>query len=245
MNPLKRTIAVLDKTLRDLTKLSYWIFVVVQIIFLALYGFKIYTHLGDLIYFIPYVALAALSLFGFIFFLSTYKNRRKKGVMGTKRSVRIMKYLANGLMIVVLLIEFLNRTVSPLEIIVSVISILGFIAQIVIEVVRIFYERYAELFAIALEKDLEPYAILLDPKAKFYERINAPLAAMTGRAVEEKVPSRQELYVEQLKEDYEEKRRAQKDEHRQKKKDSIRENLSLIGKRFFGRRKKRDDTEED
>ncbi|HZJ89666.1 MAG TPA: hypothetical protein VFD05_03155 [Bacilli bacterium] len=244
MNPLKRTTAVLDKTIRDLTKLSYWIFVVVQVIFLALYGFKIYTHLGDLIYFIPYVVLSVLSLFGFIFFLSTYKHRRKKGVMGTKRSVRIMKYLANGLMIVVLLIEFLNRTVTPLEIIVSVISILGFIAQVVIEVVRIFYERYAELFAIALEKDLAPFAILLDPKGKFYERINAPLAAMTGRVAEEKVPSRQELYVEQLKEDYEEKRRAAKDEHRQKKKESIKENIALIRKRFFGRREKDQEDEE-
>lgn len=244
MNPFKRTAAVIDKTLKDLATISYWVFVVVQIVFLGLYGFKIYTNISELIYFITYIALGTLSLFGFIFFLSTYHKRKHKGIIGTKRGVRIAKYLANALVIVVLLIEFVNRNVSDLEIIVSVISIFGFVVQIVIEIVRIIYERYAELFAIAINKDVAPFMVLADPKGTIYDRINAPLEALTKQSTEEKQPTRQELYVEKLSEQYESTRKTIKAERYQEKRASIKRNIALIGKRFFGGKKSDEDEEE-
>lgn len=249
MNLFSRTFAVIDKIIRDLRIISHVFLIIVQISFLVLYGFKIFYSINDPVYLYIYIALAALSLFGFVFYLITYNNRKKKAIIGTKRGIRIFKYLANGLMIIMLIIEFLNKDVSDLEVIVSWISIIGFLVQLLIEFARIMFERYASLMVIALKKDTEFIEDLQNPKRAIYEKINAPLEKLsqkyTGESPVGVTLSKKELYVESLAKEYQEnnqsKRSSKKEEKKgevKKEKDEIKKNIKIIASHFFKRKNK-------
>lgn len=237
----KRTAAVIDKTLKDFATLSYWMYVATSVIFLSLYVFKINSNIHDLFYLITYSVLGALSLFGFIFYLSTYNKRKQKNVIGTKRGVRISKYLANAGVIVLLIVEFINKEVSDFAFVISLFSIASYFAQIIIEVIRVVYERYAELFSIALAKDTAALNVILDPKGSFYDKINAPLEALTNKLGEAKPipePSARELYVEQLTKEHEAAKKSKKEESIKEKKAQIKNNVKFIWQNIFKKKTK-------
>lgn len=230
-----RTTAVIEKTLKDLARISFIIAIVVQVSFLILYGYKIYVNLFDHpIYLIVYSTLAAVSIFGFIFFLVTYKNRGQKVVLGTNRIVRICKYLANATMIVVVLIEYTQKEVSDLEVVISGISIASFALQIVMEFIRILYEKYSELFKVALTKDLEKFNF----EKKFFGAIGKPVEAIAnavnGTKKEEAEQTKAEIMVDQLTEEY----RARNKETKTEKSKAVRQEFWGHFKRIFKRDKK-------
>ena len=77
----KRTSAVIDKTLEDLSRLSFYLAIVVQVIFLGLYGFKIYASRDKAIFLILYSVLAGLSLLSFVFYLWSHNEKNFAVVM--------------------------------------------------------------------------------------------------------------------------------------------------------------------
>jgi len=234
-----RTTAVVEKTIKDLARLSFIISIVVQVSFLILYGYKIYVNLFDHpIYLAVYSTLAAVSIFGFIFFLITYKNRNTKVVLGTNRIVRFCKYFANATMIVVVLIEYTQKEVSDLEVVISGISIASFALQIVMEFIRILYERYSELLKVALTKDLEKFDF--GKKFSASRAMEAFADKVNGVQKEEKVLTKAELEVDQLTEDY----RARTKETKSEKKKAARAEFWRHFKRLFKRDKKQNESGE-
>lgn len=253
MKLFSRTLAVLDKIVKDLQIVSFVLFVIVQIAFLVLYGFKIYYNIDDPFYFYLFIALAALSLFGFVFYVVAYNSRKKKVIRGTKRGVRIFKYLANGIMIIVLIVEFVYKNVSDLEVILSWVSIIGFMAQLFLEFIRIMYEKYEELMIIAFRKDTEFLDDLQNPKRVIYRKINVPLEKLSQKITGEVTPSdalsKNELYVESLakefQENHESKRSLKKEENKgvvKKERAAIKKNLKIIASNIFKRKRKSNDT---
>lgn len=254
MKLFTRTLAVLDKIVKDLQIVSFVLFVIVQIAFLVLYGFKIYYNIDDPFYFYLFISLAALSLFGFVFYVVAYSDRKKKIVRGTKRGLRIFKYLANGMMIIVLIVEFVNKNVSDLEVILSWVSIIGFLAQLFLEFVRVMYERYEDLMVIAFNKDIEFLDDLQNPKRVIYQKINAPLEKLSQKITGEITPdyslTKNELYVESLakefQENHESKRSLKKEENKgrvKKEKAAIKKNIKIIASNILKRKKKTSGTD--
>jgi hypothetical protein len=222
----ERTSAVIDKTIKDLRRLSFWVYIFVQVIFLGLYTFKIYMSRAKLVYLIIYSILAGLSLLGFLYFLITLKVKKDRRVVLTKRSIRFAKYSANAAMIVVLLVEFAQGGVSDLSIILSGISMASFVLQISIECARILYEHYAELLTIALEKD----AASLEPITHPLKAIDVPLAALSAKlnGTPKKELSEKERYVENLKSDYQSKKEEGKAKRRAEDQKQIKEHWAAI-----------------
>lgn len=235
----ERTSAVIEKTIKDLRRLSFWGYLIVQIIFLLLYTFKIVMSRGKLVYLILYSILAGLSVFGFVFYLVTYHNKKQRSIIMTKRSIRFGKYFANAAMVIVILVEFAQGGVSDLSIILSGISIASFVGQILIEIIRLFYERYAELLQIALEKDIAA----LEPLTHPLKALDTPLAALANKIKGSKPEELKgnERYVEDLKEDYQAKKKKSKEERSREEKRQIRTHLKTIKegiKKKFSRPKK-------
>lgn len=234
MKFFERTSAVIDKTIKDMTRLTHFIFSFVQLIFLGLYGYKIYINLAEMgLYFYIYIALAALSIFGFIFYLITYRKRQNKGVLNTKRSVRFAKYLANGLMLVFIVIEVASKTnVSDMELLLTSFGVAGFGFQLVGEFFRIMYERYAELLRIAFAKDMEVFEFVRDPKGNIYSLVNAQLESFTGRAEKKKAPTKQEKYVDELAAKFSEEKKEARTASHSEKKAALRENIGALKKKI-------------
>lgn len=245
----ERTVAVIDKTIKDLAKISYWITVSVQVVFLVLYGYKIVVNLDKMFYLVIYCVLAVVSIFGFIYFLKTYKNKKQKVISGTKFGVRVSKYLANAAMTVVILIEFAQYGATELEIVVSGVSIVSFAVQIVFEFVRLVYSKYSELISTAINMDTEKYITAIDKLSNrgelFLSVVDAPLKSMSNKISgikEEKRPrTKVEIYIDQLAANYQAKKKESKAKRVKKEKDNIREHLSVIFQWFKRKKSKKED----
>lgn len=225
-----RTSAIIDKTLKDLSRLSYWCSVVVQLIFLGLYGFKIFVNRERLVYLIIYGILAVLSLGGFLFFLLTYKDKKEKSIIVTKRSIRFAKYAANAAMVVVILVQFVQTDVSDFDVVISGVSIASFAVEVFIEIIRLLYERYLDLFRIALEKDVDSLEDVIHP----LRAIDRPFAALSEKLNPSEPPvlSEKERYVEELKEEFVTKQKAKKAERKSSEKNQLKEDLHSIKSAF-------------
>lgn len=236
----ERTVAVIDKTIKDLAQISYWITFAVQIIFLGLYGYKIYMNLDVVIYLVIYCFLAVVSIFGFLYYILTYKQKSAKKIIGTKRGVRISKYLANATMIVVILIQYAQYGATDLETILSSVSIISFIFQILFEFLRIAYDKYSELISTAINMDVANYDYVLtkltDPKGTFFSMIDAPLEKISnkisGVKKEKKPLTKTELYVEELTATYKAQRKEIKAKRIEQGKSNLREHFKIIMNSF-------------
>ena len=229
---IERTTAVVDKTIRDLQRVSFWIAIVVQVIFLCLYGLRIYTNLNHIVYLIIYSFLTVMSLFGFIFYLATYQIKKDKKVLGTKQGIKILKYFANAIMIIVVIVEFVQRKPSDLDIIIAALSIVFFLIQIVFELVRMAYNRYSNLLMTALGMDFAKFGMLADPKSYILSKLDDPLEKIsnkiTGVKTEKKELTKTEQYVEQLTNEYKDQKKVVKKAKLDKEKQKIKEHSKII-----------------
>ena len=239
----ERTSAVIEKTVKDLRRLSFIVYLIVQVIFLSLYAYKICASLNRLVYLILYSVIAGFSIVGFVFFLLTHKNKKAKKIVVAKRGIRLGKYAANASMIIVLLVEFAQHGASDLAIIFSGISIASFAFQILLEFLRIFYEHYAELLEIALNKDVAAFEAVSHP----LKIVDAPLAALSAKlnGTPKEESSEKERYVEALKSDYVNAKKKSKTEQQEEEKKEIKGHWRAIKsglKKTFTRPKKKEPT---
>lgn len=229
---IERTTAVVDKTIRDLQRVSFWITIVVQVIFLCLYGLRIYTNLNHIVFLIIYCFLTATSLFGFIFYLATFQIKKHKKVLGTKQGIKILKYLANAIMLIVVIVEFVQRRPSDLDIIIAALSVVFFLAQIIFEIIRMAYNRYSDMLMTALSMDFAKFEMLTDPKSYILSKLDNPLEKIsnkiTGVKTEKKELTKTEQYVEQLTNEYKNQKKVVKKAKLDKKKQKIREHSKII-----------------
>ncbi|HOZ02239.1 MAG TPA: hypothetical protein PKV57_00255 [Bacilli bacterium] len=229
---IERTTAVVDKTIRDLQRVSFWIALIVQIIFLCLYGLRIYTNLNHIIYLVIYCFLTLTSLFGFFFYLTTYKNKKDKKVLGTKNGIKILKYFANAIMIIIVIVEYVQREPSDLDIIITALSIAFFLIQIVFELVRMAYNKYSDLLMTSLSMDFAKFEILADPKSFILSKLDNPLEKIsnkiTGVKTDKKELTKTEQYIEQLTNEYKDQKKLLKKTKSDKEKQKIKEHSKVI-----------------
>lgn len=227
-----RTSAVVDKTIKDLALLSYWITIVVQVIFLLLYGFKIFLNVNRLFYLVIYCFLSAVSLFGFIFYCVTYKKKKQKQIVGTKQWLRISRYIANITMIIVIIIEYTELGATDLEIILSGVSIISLMIQLLFELLRLAYDKYSELLITAVNMDFEKFIKPFDIKGNFYYAVDAPLELIsnkiTGVKKMKSEPTEVEKYVDQLTTDYKKQRKIEKNKRANNEKLQIIEHFKVL-----------------
>ena len=240
---IERTAAVVNKTIRDLQRVSFWITIVVQITFLCLYGLRIYTNLNYIVYLIIYCFLTAMSLFGFIFYLTTYRIKKDKKVLGTKQGIKISKYLANTIMITVVIVEFIQRRPSDLGIIIAALSIAFFLIQVIFELVRMAYNKYSDMLMTALNMDFAKFEMLTDPKSYILSKLDNPLEKIsnkiTGVKTEKKELTKTEQYVEQLNNEYKNQKKVVKKAKLDKEKQKIKEHSKVIFGVFKKKKRKK------
>lgn len=238
---IERTTAVVDKTIRDLQRVSFWITIVVQVIFLCLYGLRISTNLNHIVYLIIYSFLTVISLFGFIFYLTTYRIKKDKKVLGTKQGIKILKYLANAIMIIVVIVEFVQRMPNELDIIIAALSIVFFFIQIIFELARMSYNKYSNMFMTALSMDFAKFEMLTDPKSYILSKLDNPLEKISnkikGVKTEKKELTKTELYIEELTNEYKNQKKVVKKAKLDEKKQKIKEHSKIIFS-FFKKKKR-------
>ena len=83
-------------------------------------------------------------------------------------------------MIIVVIVEFVQRKPSDLDIIIAALSIVFFI-QIVFELVRMAYNRYSNLLMTALGMDFAKFGMLADPKSYILSKLDNPLEKISNK----------------------------------------------------------------
>lgn len=241
---LGRTRAVGEKFLTDISKTVFWVNIVVQIVFFISYGFAIYSNIENVMILVLYAGLEVLALIGFINYLNTNKKKNKN--LKFERTIRIFRYLVNGMMLSVNVFEIIKYDTSDLSKILLVVSAVLLLAQIFLEFIRAFAEKYIELFMFSLQKDFEPLTMLgkiKEVKGNLFEIIDAPLEVIANRleSKPEEVNPVEEK-VEKLYKDFEEKNkkevRKRSHENAEKQKKEIVEHLSIIKNKLFSKNKK-------
>ena len=218
-----RTLAVTNKLIKDIEKILYWTTIVVQCIFFAYYGYSIYSNLLNFTFLIIYSLLLVLSTLGFF------------------------KYVVNGSMLVLNLIEIIRYGGSNIAYTLIVLSSISLIIQIIVEFIRVFVSEYVSLYTIAIDKDtqfLRRIQDVKDVKGNFYGIVDAPLEVIAKKIKKgSNELSEKEKLVESLanisKTKKSNKRKVRHKENVKRQKEEIREHLNIIKKRVFKEKKKK------
>lgn len=237
--------------LQDIKKLWFVTLFVFQAIFIAFYAYSIYSNIGRLVFLIAYSILLALSLISFITFLIRHRQHRKQNKKFS-RAKNFLKYATNFIMIIVNIIQMIKYGVDTYSKVLLIISAISLSVQIIIEIVKMFAERYIEDLKYAFEKDFE----LLDLskwKSNGLKLINAPLEKIAnikkGKEKEmSKEDERIERHIQKYKDRIEEhkeqrsiERQAEKEEKKQQENLRVKQQLAELKsniKELFTRNKK-------
>jgi len=256
MAVLGRTRAVFSKMLTDIKTITFWTNIIVQSVFFIFYGYSIYANINRIPFLVIYALLFIIATTTFITYLLTH-NKNGKKPKRFNRSVKIIKFVANGTMIVLNVCEMLKYTATDLNKIILAVSAISLFAQIVIELLKVFIERYVDLFSKSLEMDLEiinKLGKVKEVKGTFFEILDAPLEAIANK-LEHKEPelTKQEQYLNQLSEEYSEELKEKKilkkeqkkaetkrrsDENAKKQKQEMKEHWNTIKNNLFKKKPK-------
>lgn len=153
MKFFSRTLGVTNKLMEDIESFLFKTTIVVQVIFFGYYGYSIYTNLDNLTLLIVFSLLLLLSSISFTYYLKHYQRKSVAKVKTVKKSFRIFKYLINGSMIVINLLEIIKYGGNDVDYLLIGFSTLSLLVQIIVEILRVFISHYVELYKIALDKD--------------------------------------------------------------------------------------------
>ena len=237
---LGRTQAVFSKLLSDIRSIIYWTNIVIQSILLNFYVYSLYRNLNNLAFFITYSVLSLTAIVSFIIYIISYNKTSSKLTKLNKR-LKILKYIVNTTIIGLNLYEIMSFNTTALAKLLFAISIISLIIQILLELIKMFIEKYVGLFTSSLEKDLE-FLRLLDKgkefKGNFYQVIDAPLQLIANKIENKKIEQdSKEQYVDQLFENHKEKKKEEikqrSEENAKKQKREIKEHLHVIKNGLF------------
>ena len=257
---LGKSKAVAFKLKHDIDNVLHVVNILVSIFFICYYGYSIYTNINNTIFLIINIIFLVLGLFGFILYLSTYKNKTKT----TKRIKKIIsksKYLTKIVVLIINIIQFFKYGGTDLSLILLVLSGLLLVLQTLIEVIQKFVINYIELFSEAIYQDFEflvKLGKLKEAKGNFYEMIDAPLEKLANKLegkekvdtltktqqelndiydtynslIEETTKKKKELKKQKVKEQSEQRALEQKEQ--------IKEHLNTIKNKVFKKKEKVD-----
>ena len=236
---LGSTRAVGTKLIEDVKKILFWTTIIVSLIFFGFYGYSIYNNVDNFIFLITYSLLFSIAVITFVNYLLTHSKTTTR-IKRFKRFLRVLKYIVNGTMLVVNVINMIIYPVSDLSKILLIVSAISLLVQIIVELLRIFIENYVNMFMIAVQDDFSivfKASELGGVKGAALKIIDAPIEAIAKKITKEKEPelTKTELKVKKLEEDFEERLIEQKREKEIKKqtivnneKNEIKSHLKVI-----------------
>jgi len=265
----ERSIAVLSDMLDDIKKILFYTIIVVQSIFVIFYGYSIYNNLQNIIFLITYSVLFVLSITFFINSIVKHNSDKSLNKNG-KRFLNICKYLVNGTMLVVNVIELVKYGATDISKILLIVSAISLFVQVAIELIKVFMEKHFKRLKLALELDFKFFYKFKEYKGNFYEMLEAPVEKLANW-IEKKEPEKsdEEIVLDSLVEKYEkkaEKKKAEKQEKKsqkkletkqrshenaEKQKEEFRQHIGVIGnaaknavKSIFKRKNNKEDNNE-
>ncbi len=218
---LGSTRAVGLKLVEDVKKILFWTTIIVSLIFFGFYGYSIYINVDNFIFLITYSLLFSIAVITFVNYLLTYSKTTTR-IKRFKRFLRVLKYIVNGTMLVVNVINMIIYPVSDLSKILLIVSAISLLVQVIVELLRIFIENYVNMFMIAVQDDFSivfKASELGGVKGAALKIIDAPIEAIAKKITKEKEPelTKTELKVKKLEEEFEERLIEQKREKEIKK----------------------------
>lgn len=246
MRIFERTFAIASKMINDIEKILHWTIIVVQLLFFVFYGYSIYANLDRTIFLVIYSILALIGAINFITYLVTY-HKSNKTINRFKRFLRVFKYISNGTMLIINTIELIKYGANDFSKVLLIASGLLLSIQVIIEFIRVFTERYINLFTTAIKMDASPFlkiSKLKEIKGNFFELVDAPFEALANKLEGNKTNniSATEEYVNQITEESKkkkkEKTRQNIKENAKKQKQELNEHIGIIKKHLFKRKDK-------
>ena len=160
----KHTRAVFEKIKKELSVFLIIVSIVSMIAFSVYYGYLIYNNLESIIHLIAYIILFALVIISFIVELvlktkKTDKRKEKREKLERKRVITIftksLKYLAKGSTIILALIGLKDISEIEMSLVLTIVSSLLLLIQLLSEFVICFVNRYIDYFMLSLQMDLD------------------------------------------------------------------------------------------
>ena len=192
-----RTRAVLDKTVKDLTKLTFWVFVLGQFLILGFDAYKIHSSIDRIVYLSIYCISTFICLCALIFFLASYRYRKGSKVKHTKLGFRFSKYTINLITIGVSIADIISGNVTQIGLILTVLSVLLVVAQLAIEAFRLIFDKYSSLLIIAIKKDADPYIETFNKVAHPKEALYKYFENRTQNKIDELTPQDESIFEEE------------------------------------------------
>ena len=150
------TRAAINKTIAELKAFTRGFSILLQMFYIAYLVYAVATPSGNTA--IDSILLA-LSVFYFIFYITTLKDGTKTTVNIKHVMRRSYKYLTLGLRAFTLGVAiysiYIGATTSVISLILSIIMIITFLIQLLIEVLVYYIEVKKELFSVAVDADIE------------------------------------------------------------------------------------------
>ena len=151
------TMSAIKKMSVDLKRGIFATSIVTQLLLLAYFGYAIYSGSGNLI---ANVVLAVLSAMYFVFFITTSKMTGKEEAQVKKLTARIFKYTKLFIKAMTLVATLYGAViamedVAAVDIILLVLSLLGWVVQVIFEVVVLYVETQIKFIVLAFQMDME------------------------------------------------------------------------------------------
>lgn len=152
-------------------------------------------------------------------------------------------------MLVLNVIDMIKFGASDLNKILLALSGISIFAQIIVEFVRAYVERYAEYMIMAFEQDLGILGKLGeigDVKGNILKIVNKPLQAVANKFEEDNSPeAKKKQFIEEKSKEYKKKLKAEAKERKAEKvktaKQDIKKNWGVIKEHIFKKKKKEED----
>lgn len=227
----QNTLAVGDAIIKDIKKAILGVSVVVQALFLVLYGYSICTNLNHLSLLIPYIILTALSFASLIFNVTSYKKRKSGKVKTTKKVFKYCADLDKFAMLIIKIVEFAIFGGTALGVVLMVFSFISVLFKIVLIFVEKLVKSYYNKICVAINMDVEPIKPFFEPdkkglaKAKIMEAVAKPFEKLANKisgvdnSVDKVELSKQEMQELEIKEEIKQLVECYKDEKEKLKED--------------------------
>ena len=234
---LGSTRAVGLKLIEDVKKILFWTTIIVSLIFFGFYGYSIYKNVDNLIFLITYSLLFSISVITFVNYLLTYSKNTKR-MKNFNRFLRVFKYIVNGTMLVVNVVNMFTYQTSDLSKMLLIVSAISLFVQVVVELLRIFVENYVEMFMFAVQKDFSIFfktSELGGIKGAALKIIDAPIERIAKKITKEKEPelTKSELKFKKIEDEFEEKQKEKAEVIVNNEKAEIKSHLKVIKDKIF------------
>ncbi len=228
--------AVLDNLVNNVKKISRFINIAVQLIFLIFYAFEIYSSYGNNMRFFAYIVLLSLSTISFI--VGFWGKSTKKA----RKVIRICKYPINLSLITLSIIVIVRGEADVLKTILTGLTAISFLLNVSMEFIRLFVENYAKMFKTSISMDCQVLAEKLHFKDGKFTLFDIPqMLANKIQPSEPSQPTAEQQRILALSKPFEqnirEKNKIKVAQQKEKRKERRQQNLQIIRQKLFGKKR--------